>query len=195
MILGGKQQRLRETPCLLDVEMFHYLVMLCLSLPTLYTDDSSSGAPNALSRIPTGDLNDQHALQFVLTAHLVQILLSADFSDLNEDMESETDAEGEALVRMYTQLRQHAGLHVGRVPSAWHLSVYVRDACLPFLRCATLFFHYLTGVRPPPKLTEHCEDEMEAMCRYLALPLCPVSLLTEPDSPLLHKIVQGSVSY
>ena len=52
--------------------MFHYLTVLVMSLPTLYAE----GQTSVLTTFPTGSLNDQHALQLVLTAHLVQILLT-----------------------------------------------------------------------------------------------------------------------
>lgn len=60
------------------MDMFDCLVKLCLSLPTLYAEDVSS---NKLSRIPTGGLNDLHCLHMALTAHLVQIMLLAAFSE------------------------------------------------------------------------------------------------------------------
>ena len=51
-----------------------------MALPTLYAEDGEYSA-TILTRIPTGGLNDQHALRLALTAHLVQIILSADFGE------------------------------------------------------------------------------------------------------------------
>ena len=64
----------------MEMDMFHQLVSLCLSLPTLYAEDDFSKCQ--LTRVPTGDLNDLHVLKFVLTAHLIQILLVAEFTSL-----------------------------------------------------------------------------------------------------------------
>lgn len=59
--------------CILDFDMFHHLVALCLSLPALYADDDS----DTRLLVATGRLNDLHALHLVFTAHLVQLLLTA----------------------------------------------------------------------------------------------------------------------
>ena len=37
-------------------------------------------------------------------------------------------------------------------PSAWQLTTHLKSATLPFLRCAAMFFHHLTAVRPPDSL-------------------------------------------
>lgn len=85
-ILDSRHQKLCETPNILDIDMVHYLVMLCLSLPTLYTDNSDPTSGSALARIPVGDINDLHILQLVFAAHLIQILLSADFSHIGQSL-------------------------------------------------------------------------------------------------------------
>ncbi len=41
-------------------------------------------------------------------------------------------------------------------PSAWQLTTHLKSAVLPFLRCAALFFHHLTSVRPPDSLLGAC---------------------------------------
>ena len=64
-----------EKLCLLDVDMFHYLVALVMSLPSLHLDTTSASSGVTL---PSGGLNDQHALHLVMAVHLVQILLSFD---------------------------------------------------------------------------------------------------------------------
>ena len=47
-------------------------------------------------------------------------------------------------------------LEVTPPPSPWQLYLYLKEACLPFLRCAAFFFHYLTDVRPPEELAGTC---------------------------------------
>lgn len=37
-------------------------------------------------------------------------------------------------------------------PCPWLLSSHVKQACLPFLRCAALMYHYVTGVASPLEL-------------------------------------------
>ena len=81
---------MQETPSLLEIEMFHLLVQLCFSLPVLYCEDedeedatptagmTSTSSNKQMMRIPTGGLNEQHILQLVFTAHIVQIMLTMD---------------------------------------------------------------------------------------------------------------------
>ena len=80
-VLESGEKKLQETPCILDLDAFHVLVELCLSLPVLYCDDlddETDSQNNALMRIPSGGLNEQHVLQLMFTVHAVQILLSMD---------------------------------------------------------------------------------------------------------------------
>ena len=81
LVLENGEKKLQETPCILDIDAFHVLVELCLSLPVLYCDDIEDEADsqnNALMRIPSGGLNEQHVLQLMFTVHIVQILLTMD---------------------------------------------------------------------------------------------------------------------
>jgi len=64
--------------CILDFDMFHYLLALCFSLPALYaTDDGDSPSAGKQLLVASGRLNDLHALQLVFAAHVVQLLLTA----------------------------------------------------------------------------------------------------------------------
>lgn len=65
-----------ENMCILDVDLFHYLTLLTMTLPSLHVE----GQRSPLSIIPTGGINNHHALELVLTAHLVQIMLVCDIS-------------------------------------------------------------------------------------------------------------------
>lgn len=88
LVLEKGEKKFQETPSILDMEMFHLLVQLVLSLPVLYCEDeeeslatpssakASSSSNKQMMRIPTGGLNEQHILQLVFTAHIVQIMLT-----------------------------------------------------------------------------------------------------------------------
>jgi hypothetical protein len=65
--------------CVLDVDMFHYLVALVMSLPSLHLD--TSVAPSNYLQLPSGGDNELHALHLVLAVHLIQILLLYDQGD------------------------------------------------------------------------------------------------------------------
>ncbi|KAK7505437.1 hypothetical protein BaRGS_00003182 [Batillaria attramentaria] len=147
-----------DTECLLDVDMFHFLVALTMTLPSLHTL-GSCGQPVSnltLASIPSGGLNDQHALTLVYIVHL--------------SMEVEADPEGKALLDVYKSLRSDAGLDTTELPSPWQLMTHVKEASLSFLRCAALLYHHLTGVVTPISLHDKTSDEFVHLCNYLALP-------------------------
>ena len=75
-----------EADCLLDVDMFHFLVALTMTLPSLHNDDSEGQPPSSLklASLPTGGLNDQHALMLVFIVHLVQVMLSYNAPQLGD---------------------------------------------------------------------------------------------------------------
>ncbi|CAH1791627.1 unnamed protein product [Owenia fusiformis] len=185
LVSGDSDKKFVATPgCVLDFDMFHYLVSVCLALPTLYVEDQRS----LLGAIPTGGLNEQHVLQLVFTAHIVQILITTDFH-IHDSMELEPDADSQALVDIYHRLRKQAGIEVSNVPSAWQLHQRVKHISVPFLRSAALFFHYLTGISSPVELQqENCLDEFDYLCRYLALP-SSLAALFDPRNTLINTLV------
>jgi hypothetical protein len=83
LVCGSSEGRLLDSQrhCIVDFDMFHHLVSLCLSLPALYAEDESA---KKKLHVATGGLNDLHALRLVLVAHIVQILTTAS-SCLSDD--------------------------------------------------------------------------------------------------------------
>ena len=74
------EKRRKMSVCLLDMDLFHLLTVLTMTLPVLHSasvDGQQRSSPHP-SSLPTGGLLDQHALQLVFTAHLVHILLTYD---------------------------------------------------------------------------------------------------------------------
>lgn len=65
-----------EKLCILDIDLFHFLVALVMSLPSLHMDTTKT--PLSCSVLPFGGLNDQHALHLVMAVHLIQVLLMFD---------------------------------------------------------------------------------------------------------------------
>uniref|UniRef100_A0A8C1IBK9 E3 ubiquitin-protein ligase n=1 Tax=Cyprinus carpio TaxID=7962 RepID=A0A8C1IBK9_CYPCA len=135
--------RVENTPCILDIDMFHLLVSLVLSHPAILCLDSSG---------LSADAAQLHFLHLVTVAHIVQILL--------------TSVPGENLILLLHNCMHFSGLH--EVSSGWHLWHCVKAGILPYLRAAALFFHYLNGAPAPPEL--HSAGEWEALCGYLCLP-------------------------
>ncbi|CAL1548723.1 unnamed protein product, partial [Lymnaea stagnalis] len=159
------EKRNKATVCLLDLDLFHYLVILTMTLPALHAEQQRSH----VSSLPTGGLNDQHALQLVFTAHLVHILLTYD-SPIEDTEEHETSSEGLELLEVYRSLRQDAHVMDTALPMSTTLLQHLKIASLPFLRCCAILYHHLTGVATPPDLGSKSSLEFTHLCRYLALP-------------------------
>ncbi|XP_021345433.1 E3 ubiquitin-protein ligase UBR2-like isoform X2 [Mizuhopecten yessoensis] len=183
-LMPEKEKKRKDGQSLLDIDMFDYLLTLTVTLPSLYAD---SRVPS-MSSIPTGGLGDHHTLQLVLTAHIVQIMLTCDIPSQGM-MEIEADSEGEALLRIYTHIRKEAKMEGENQPQPWQLSQYLRKACLPFLRCAALLYRQITEVPAPSSLQELEDDEFEPLCRYLALPQ-HLSTLFESQGDIINSLVK-----
>jgi E3 ubiquitin-protein ligase UBR2 len=56
----------------------------------------------------------------------------------------------------------------------------VKSACIPFLRCCALFYHFLVGVPGPYVLMEVGGDTFENLCAYLGLPNSYHELVSSP---------------
>uniref|UniRef100_A0A8C2EYH2 E3 ubiquitin-protein ligase n=1 Tax=Cyprinus carpio TaxID=7962 RepID=A0A8C2EYH2_CYPCA len=163
--------RVENTPCILDIDMFHLLVGKNVTTQLKLTNWEHFFNISRLS----ADTAQLHFLHLVTVAHIVQILLSS--------------VPGESLI-----LPLHKALHVcfsglREVDSGWHLWCCVKAGILPYLRAAALFFHYLNGAPAPPELHTLGVGEWEALCGYLCLPSNLLQLFynnRELMEPLLH---------
>ncbi|KAI8514759.1 E3 ubiquitin-protein ligase ubr1 [Branchiostoma belcheri] len=169
------QEPMKNIPCILDLDMFFTLVFLHVTIPSLYCNENTAAG----GTIRGVALNDKHLLHLVTAAHLVQILLAANFSSADAPMDTEETAEGSAWVKLFMAVRKEAGVQTAVVPSGWQLQIYIRESVLPFLRCTALFFHCHTGVQSPAELQESGVSEFEPLCQYLALPPDLSSLLQQ----------------
>uniref|UniRef100_A0A667XZ29 E3 ubiquitin-protein ligase n=1 Tax=Myripristis murdjan TaxID=586833 RepID=A0A667XZ29_9TELE len=149
-----------NTPSLLEVDFFHLLVGLVLSVPSLYQEEAVDLQPSSVSSA----YNHLHILHLVTMAHLLQVILSSTGATTNM-AGGEEGEEARAAAELYATVSQHTE---GLSPDVSGSSVAdrVRRGITPFLRCAALFFNGLTGVPPPEELS----STMEALCSYLALP-------------------------
>ncbi|XP_013420461.1 E3 ubiquitin-protein ligase UBR2 isoform X2 [Lingula anatina] len=185
LILQSTEKKPWSHPCLLEIDMFHYMVKACVSMPILYSENNT---PTVCS-LSTAGLNDLHLLELVLTAHMVQIILSADFQIVEPmELELEGDTEEASLLRMYNDVRAKAGLDTELSPFPWHLNSHIKEACLPFLRCAAIFFHLVSAVSPPSALYEVGGDEFECICKYLCLPTSVNAILGQ-YLPVLDSLI------
>uniref|UniRef100_A0A8C4ELH8 E3 ubiquitin-protein ligase n=1 Tax=Dicentrarchus labrax TaxID=13489 RepID=A0A8C4ELH8_DICLA len=170
----------KNTPSLLEVDFFHLLVGLVLSIPSLYQEEAVDLQPSAVSSA----YNDLHILHLVTMAHMLQILLTSTGTNIAGGEETE---EARAAVELCATVSQHTGRYKCS-SSSYYLSV--KRGLEPFLRCAALFFNCLTGVHPPEELFITSQGQMEALCSYLSLPSNVFQLFQEhrdPITPLLQR--------
>lgn len=160
-----------ESRSLLEIDMFHYLVALCLAMPNLYEENH----PPKLSRVPSGGLNDFNVFKLVLQAHCVQILLSKiKYANSNGDdnqpqpyemIDDETSEyvsrDHECVYEFFEYLlasgceksifklseEEKSRLLTTRLTKSQMYATLVRGS-MPFLRCSALFFSNLTNLTP-----------------------------------------------
>ncbi|KAK3092305.1 hypothetical protein FSP39_001069, partial [Pinctada imbricata] len=159
----GKQ---RDPLSILDIDMFSLLTSLSMCLPSLYLESQSS----TFSSLPFGGLKEKHVIHLTMAIHVLQIMLSWDYFSDSGYMEVEHEEDASRLLKIYVSVRQKAGLDNSRLPSPWQLAHYIKEACLPFLRCSTILYHHLTGVPVPPSFYETIVTDIDPYCRYLAIP-------------------------
>uniref|UniRef100_A0A671Y2E7 E3 ubiquitin-protein ligase n=1 Tax=Sparus aurata TaxID=8175 RepID=A0A671Y2E7_SPAAU len=154
--------QVENTPCILDIDMFHLLVYTVLSYNSVHSLDQSgrSGVDSA----------HLHLLHLVTVAHLVQVLLTSTTEEVCMDQDSLATEEEELTCQLYNTLRKHLGSVLPEVTSGWQLFHCVKVGVLPFLRAAALFFHYLNSTAPPADLLVAGPGQWEALCSYLSLP-------------------------
>ncbi|XP_034714620.1 E3 ubiquitin-protein ligase UBR1 [Etheostoma cragini] len=150
----------KNSPSLLEVDFFHLLVGLVLSIPALYQEEAVDLQPSAVSSA----YNHLYILHLVTMAHILQVLISSkDFPVVAGEETEEARAASELYATVWL------------IPDVSGSSVAerVNRGIEPFLRCAALFFSCLTGVHPPEELSSTAvtsQGQREALCSYLALP-------------------------
>ncbi|KAG7462626.1 hypothetical protein MATL_G00186810 [Megalops atlanticus] len=155
--------QVESSHCILETDMFHLLVSLVLSYPSVHCQDSSG---------LSADGAHLHLFHLVTVAHIVQILLTSVPAEMTMEQESGGggEEEEEGICHLYGLLRTHLGSSLREVGSGWHLWRCVKAGILPYLRCAALFFHHLNGVPTPPELHTLGPGQWEQLCAYLCLP-------------------------
>ncbi|KAF3844844.1 hypothetical protein F7725_008007 [Dissostichus mawsoni] len=171
----------KNTPSILEVDFFHLLVGLVLSIPSLYQEEAVDLQPSAVSSA----YNHLHILHMVTMAHMLQVLLTSTVA-------GEETEETRAAAELYAAVSHHTD-RLNPDVSGSSVAERVKRGMEPFLRCAALFFNCLTGVNPPEELSSTAvtsQGQMEALCSYLALPSNVFQLFQEhrdPVTPLLQR--------
>uniref|UniRef100_A0A8C5BKT5 E3 ubiquitin-protein ligase n=1 Tax=Gadus morhua TaxID=8049 RepID=A0A8C5BKT5_GADMO len=92
-----------NTPSILEVDFFHLLVGMVLSVPALYHEEAVELQPSAVSSA----YNHLYILHLVTMAHLVQVLLTSDFPAAAGGEEGE---EARAAAELYITLTHYLAL-------------------------------------------------------------------------------------
>uniref|UniRef100_A0A8B9KV12 E3 ubiquitin-protein ligase n=1 Tax=Astyanax mexicanus TaxID=7994 RepID=A0A8B9KV12_ASTMX len=167
-----------ETPSILEIDYFHFLVGLVLSIPALYQEENVDLQPSAISTA----YNHLHLVHLVTMAHILQVLLSSQVMAGGEEEE-----EARAAAALYSTLSQHIE---GASVTGSMIAERVKRGVLPFLRCAALFFNCLTGVPPPEELSStSSESLLPYLCSYLALP-CNLFQLFQDHRDTVTPLIQ-----
>lgn len=172
-------------PSLLQWDSLGILIPLTFSLPSLFSSESPTP-------IPTGEIMELHTLHLVFASHIIKILILLDVNKIDNLMDTDENYDN-GILGILNYLNKNVYCLNGN--AIWR---YVQNACLPFLRCCVLFYHYLTDVPSTPSLMEIGGDTFTNMCTYLGLPTTPQELFSsETLKELIHKWCQHEevVSY
>ncbi|XP_061601978.1 E3 ubiquitin-protein ligase UBR2 isoform X2 [Cololabis saira] len=176
-------RRVENSPCILNLDMFHLLVYSVLSYSSLHSLDQSGR-----SSVDVGHL---HLLHLVTVAHLVQVLLTCSTGEVCMDQDGGGSEEEQLTLQLYCFLRKH----LSSLPdvSPWQLWSRVKAGILPFLRAAALFFHYLNSAAPPADLVAG-PGQWESLCSFLSLPP-NLLLLYQTHQDLLDPLVLSWIQH
>jgi len=199
---------------ILDVDAFSILISLILTSSSLFVKEENEEndmfkMKNCLT-LPIGNVMDQYLVQLMVLFNIVQIILTQ--NELYEQTPMELDEsalsscsssskesnkmnkENRSIAMFYLDILTVAGIKSPFVNSsssnnisnnlADSIATMLRSKLLPFLRCTALFYHFLTEIMPPNKLTNDYlqqkqsansiedleEQEFLILCEYLALP-------------------------
>ena len=181
----------KANPSIFEIDMFGALVSLTFSLPSLFIGEGP--AP-----LPSCNIQDNHILRLVFLAHVTQLLFSMANSlptstkpDLRHCPSAKDCRPLLYLIEVVTPVKTSLSNEGSNVPNIDPMAVWeeVMEKSLGFLRCAALFYHYLSSVPAATELTRLLPADQEFMylTKYLNIPSSPEQLLDSPYSLLLAK--------
>ncbi|NXN30723.1 UBR1 ligase, partial [Nycticryphes semicollaris] len=178
--------KVEDTPSLLEVDMFHILVGVVLSFPSLYWEDAVDLQPSSISSA----YNHLYLFHLTTLAHITQMVISS-AAESPTARPSENSEEARSAQSFCREVYQYtSGCFSQEIPG-WLVWDYVKKGIMPYLRCSALFFHYLLGVSPPEELLQAVSEEVQfkALCSYLSLPT-NLFLLFQEYWDTVHPLIQ-----
>lgn len=160
---------------ILDWDAFGMLVSLTMTMPSLYyTDDHYPTA--------RGTILDLHILSLMFITNIVQIILTMNIKEDPEEILEITAKEAEDTRCIADLVYKLRGIRVKNTIAIWNL---IQSCTIPFLRCCSLFYHFLTEVPASAVLMKDNGDTYYNMCCYLGLPTSCKELLDKPYVDML----------
>lgn len=173
---------------LLDLDLVNVLIILTAGMPTLIKD-------SALGSF------DHHVVRLCACLSLIQILASSRSNCEEKNMKGEylqgcrkmqkLDSDPEEID--VQKLAKTVSEVVGISDTVQFKAGKVRQAMIHFLRCASMLFHYVTGVPLPTLEKDDSADDMvvyAALSEYLSLPKTMRELINDQDTfDLVHRIL------
>lgn len=158
-----------ESQSIVDIDLFHFLVYLTLSLPNLYDQSASNSTATSIASIANLQVNYFNIFKLCLQAHCLQIVLiklaNKKLIESLEGLEPPFDENETKVFEFYThlldwfaasELVELADGELQRLRSNPRaVNEMIRAALMPFLRNAALFFAHLTDLTPLVKITSN----------------------------------------
>jgi len=188
-------------PSVLDLNIFATMVNLRFALQALDFVDSSLSMSDLLAN---GSI-DRFLLEISMKALLVQLILTApaEIPPVDEHCKHlASDEVKRSLAKLWGRMRFCSNIQSSDESHMQPDKLYchVVEQCLPFIRCAALFYHFLTGVVSPATLSgkevhesHNPLKEGQALCLYLSIPLDIVSVLPVVESSLVDMSLTESM--
>ena len=158
------ETKLFDSQSIVDIDMFHFLVNLCLSMPNLYHNYSN------ITFIANWQINYFNILKLCLQAHCVQIILIKIKNGrfiINDSTENVTESEEEKqtfemynyLLKWYIKYNKshltEKDINSLNSISSQSITQSIKTALMPFLRNCALFFSNLTDLTPSQRITSN----------------------------------------
>uniref|UniRef100_A0A8B9FID4 E3 ubiquitin-protein ligase n=1 Tax=Amazona collaria TaxID=241587 RepID=A0A8B9FID4_9PSIT len=164
-----------DTPSLLEVDMFHVLVGVVLSFPSLYWEDAVDLQPSSISSA----YNHLYLFHLTTLAHITQIVISS-ATESPTAQSSDNSEEARSAESFCREVCQYTS---GQDVPGWLVWDCVKKGIMPYLRSAALFFHYLLGVSPPEELLQGKYEKLSVLVFASIFIILIIVLLHLPRYP------------
>jgi len=192
-LLRYKSNILNDTPSIIEIDLFHFLVYLCVSIPNLYQDTSNTSV-----FANNWQMNYLNIFQLTLQAHCVQIILvklkNKKILQYTTAKSDTTKPDDDKLMTFYNYileffLKLNSNVYTqDESVKLESISIHkiLKEALMPFIRNSALFFSSLMDLKPNARITSNPEDlneNFEAIMKFLGMPVSLSAILDLSNEP------------